>query len=321
MPYNPGVQSTAPQSLYAGASGFGKNLTSFLGDYIDRGRKSKGLDAVLTAYVPEGSEEAKALKSALPGMSLEEKQGLVQAHAVKDYQAREARANRLTDAQIGAYAGQEGERNARAEQDRAQGALPGEWMRSAGEPSNYVEQNAAPRGLNLASYVDAAGRTGAKLDPGILRDYMGQTAGGEPALSFEEDPITGNRYVRAGKQLLPSGINPGKASATAEDILDADGNIIGRGIRNPRGGFTMLPKDKGLTDKDRLAALTKQLQSAVDPAEKARLKAQIDGLMSGEGTSAGADPSASPAGGAPKSFGDSLWDKFTKSKKWSIKLN
>jgi len=317
MPYAPQTYSSAPQSLYAGASGFGKNLSSFLGDYIDRGRKSKGLDAVLTAYMPEGSEEAKALKSALPGMSLEEKQGMVQARAVMVYQAREARYNRLSDAQIGAYSGQEEERKARAEQDRAQGALPGEWMKAAAEPSNYVEQDAAPRGMNMASYVEAAGRAGARLDPRMISEYMDQGKGGG-TLAFDEDPVSGNRYARFRNTVLPSGVNPAKMSADAEAVLDPEGNILGYGLRDPKGRLTMMRGEQGgITDKDLLSSLTRLQAAEVRPDVKASLQRSIDDLLNkrhGGGGGAGGNP-APAADTAPQSFGDSLWNKFLQRRK------
>lgn len=306
MPYAPQTYSSAPQSLYAGASGFGKNLGNFIGDYIDRGRKSKALDGLLSAYSPADSEEGKQLKSALPGMSLEEKQGLVQAHAVKDYQAREARADRLSEAQIGAYRGQEEWRKAQAEEDRAQGALPGEWMKAAGEPSNYVEQDAAPRGFNMASYVDAAGRAGARLDPRTISDYMDQQKGGG-TLAFDEDPVSGNRYARFRNTVLPSGVNPGKMSADAEAVLDPEGNILGYGLRDPKGRLTMMRRETGgITDKDELTSLVRQYGDTYEPTKKAALGLQIENLRnkrkggggSGAGGSGGGGGNPAPDNGA-----------------------
>ena len=311
MPYAPQTYSYAPQSLYAGASGFGKNLGNFIGDYIDRGRKSKALDGLLSAYAPQDSEEGKQLKSALPGMSLEEKQGLVQAHAVKDYQAQQARADRLSEAQIGAYRGQEEERKARAEQDRAQGALPGEWMKAAAEPSNYVEENAAPRGMNMASYVEAAGRSGARLDPRMISEYMDQGKGGG-TLAFDEDPVSGNRYARYRNTVLPSGVNPAKMSADAEAVLDPEGNTLGYGTRDPKGRLTMLRGERGgITDKDMLGALQKQYANTYDPAKKAALGTQIEELLNKR---KGSENPAAKGGGEKGGFGDLLLEKFNSTK-------
>ena len=309
MPYAPGIQSYGGHYLAAGINSFADSVAGGLKDYIDRGRKSKALDGLLSAYSPADSEEGKQLKSALPGMSLEEKQGLVQAHAVKDYQAQQARADRLSEAQIGAYRGQEEERKARAEQDRAQGALPGEWMKAAAEPSNYVEQDAAPRGMNMASYVAAAGRAGARLDPRMISEYMDQQKGGG-TLAFNEDPVSGHRYAVYGKQLLPSGVNPAKMPADAEAVLDPEGNILGYGLRDPKGRLTMMRGETGgITDKDLLASLTKRIAAEARHDVKASLQKSIDDLIKkrrGGGGNPAPDNGAGPQQPTWGRFGDYL---------------
>lgn len=114
MPYAPGIEYRGDQALGAGVRGAGNNLVSAFGNYIDRSRKSKALDSVLTAYMPDGSDQQKELKKALGGMSLEEKQGMVQAHAVKEYQAKEERAKQLQVAQMEEYRAIANERKQRA---------------------------------------------------------------------------------------------------------------------------------------------------------------------------------------------------------------
>jgi hypothetical protein len=188
----------------------------------------------------------------------------------------------------------------------AQAALPGAWQEEANMPTNFVEQNAPRRGYGMESYVAAAGRVGAPIDPHVFATYM-QDRGGQPGpADFVEDDVTGSRFLKYGKQVLPSGQNPAKSKLTA--VTDDAGNVIGYSDNRGRVIQPKADKSTDLTPRDKIRALQAQLGNEFDPAEKARIMKRIDALM-------GDDPSNPAAGGdGSTGFGSSLFDDFLKSK-------
>ena len=238
MPYAPGIQSTGGQSIQQGLTEGKRTIVSLLMNYAQKAEQSKALDGVLKAYTPEG-DQRDALTKALPGMSLAEKQGIVQGHAVKQALAEYGQRSKLVDAQIGNLTAD----NQRADlqvrdalrQRGAQAALPGAWQEEANMPTNFVEQNAPRRGYGMESYVAAAGRVGAPIDPHVFATYM-QDRNGQPGpADFVEDDVTGSRFLKYGKQVLPSGVNPAKLPKGAEELTDQEGNPIGHVMRGPKG--------------------------------------------------------------------------------------
>jgi hypothetical protein len=219
----------------------GNNLANFIGGYIDRGRKSKALDGVLSAYAGDDPEQQKQLKAALPGMSLEEKQGLVQGHAIrtaqKDLKLRELAANTNRDYMSAQIEGIRGNQNRMKLADEAQAgfgkdlnlfaAMDGENPPLALAPSMRRTLQQPGGALTLA----AARNPLAPSAQNVLGDAMPALARqrgdmGLANLSWEEDPVTGYRVGRLGNQLLPSGINPEKA-ARATTVTDEAGNPVG----------------------------------------------------------------------------------------------
>ncbi len=185
MPYSPGIQYRGDQALGQGISQAGGALRQFLGDYVERGRKSKAMDSVLTAYLPDGSDEQKQLKSALPGMSLEEKEGAVQAHAVKDYAAKQQQAQKVQNAQLAEYEALAGERKQRtagllreqqvADEESAGASRFGDFVKAAraletgpslGQPSQVFTAE------NLAGLASEAGAlTNPRVAP-LLKEWL-----------------------------------------------------------------------------------------------------------------------------------------------------
>jgi hypothetical protein len=308
MPYAPGIQSTAGQSIQQGLTAGTRNIASLLMNYAQKAEQSKALDGVLKAYTPEG-DERDALTKALPGMSLAEKQGIVQGHAVKQALAEYGQRSKLMDAQIGNYKA-DNDRLDRLAQDAmrlrgAQAALPGAWQEEANMPTNYVQQNAPRRGYGMESYVAAAGRVGAPIDPHVFATYMPDRGGQPGAADFVEDDVTGSRFLKYGKQVLPSGQNPAKSRLTA--VTDDSGNVIGYSDNRGRVIQPKETKSIDLTQRDKLRALQAQLGNEFDPEEKKRINKRIDALV-GDGVS------DQGGGGGSQGFGSSLFDDFLKSK-------
>ena len=241
MPYNPGIVSNGGEALGRGIAQAGNNLASFIGGYIDRGRKSKALDGVLSAYAGDDPEQQKQLKAALPGMSLEEKQGLVQSQAVraaqKDLKLREMSAMTNRDYMTAQTEGIRGNQSRMKLADDAQqgfgrdlnlfAAMDGENPPLMLAPSMRRTLQQPGGALTLA----AARNPMAPSAQNVLGDAMPALARqrgdmGLADLQFAEDPVSGTRFARSGNSLLPSGINPEKAGrATA--VMDDAGNVVG----------------------------------------------------------------------------------------------
>lgn len=142
MPYAPGIEYRGDQALAAGVRGAGNNLVSAFAQYVDRGRKKTALTVAGSAYFKEGSEEQKAFKKAAPGMSLEELEGMVQGHAVKDYQAKEERAKQLQAAQMEEYRAIADERKQRATSLALKDQSDTEEKARVGRFQNYLATDA-----------------------------------------------------------------------------------------------------------------------------------------------------------------------------------
>ena len=304
MPYAPGIQSTGGQSIQQGLTEGKRTIMSLLMNYAQKAEQSKALDGVLKAYTPEG-DERDALTKALPGMSLAEKQGIVQGHAVKQALAEYGQRSKLMDAQIGNLTAD----NQRADlqvQDAlrlrgAQAALPGAWQEEANMPTNFVEQNAPRRGYGMESYVAAAGRVGAPIDPHVFATYM-QDRGGPVEPKNYPIPGSAAQLATYGKQAFVVPLTPEETSRDSGGIQQVwDGK---RWVNAPRKSADPAQ----LTARDKIQALKAQLGNEFDPAEKARIMKRIDALM-GDG------PSNPAAGGdGSTGFGSSLFDDFLKSK-------
>jgi hypothetical protein len=176
MPYAPGIQYDA-SPLGRGIAQAGANLRGWLSDTIDRSRKSKALDPVLLEYAgPEGSEQRKTLKQALGGMSVDEKEGLLQAGALKmtfdklrqeqqfkrEEGLRSDRAIRVQEGQLSMSQEKQaaGQRFTRSLADL--GAQPMSLGEAFASTSAGMNQ---PRTLGLADVAQAAAGAGLAMDP------------------------------------------------------------------------------------------------------------------------------------------------------------
>lgn len=80
-------------------------------------------------------------------------------------------------------------------------------------------------------------RIGAAITKDVL-PMVFQNSDDGGAVTFAEDPATGNRFASKGKVILPSGINPTKAmSGGTVPLTDTDGNVIGYNVPTGKGAF------------------------------------------------------------------------------------
>lgn len=305
MPYAPGIQYNGGESLRQGIASAGNNLASFIGNYIDRGRKSKALDGVLTAYAGEDPERQKQLKAALPGMSLEEKQGMVQGFAVqqaqKDLKLRELAANTNRDYMLAQTEGIRGNQQRLKLADEAQAGFGRDLnLFGAMNPENppLVLDPALRRQLQEpggALTLAAARNPLAPSAQNVLGDALPALARQRgnlnlSELTFAEDPVSGTRFARSGNSILPSGVNPEKASKVTA-VTDADGKVVGqmdsRG-RIVKTGSAISDALKVFGERrklgSQLADVLKSEMLASTPEQKAKIQEQISriGAMEAE---------------------------------------
>lgn len=329
MPFQPYVPSQAIASPFAAGIGpAASKAWGLLGDYMKDKEESKGLDESVKGTLAAHKDDPKFLETfgdqlgKLGGMSLSQKKSFVGTLAGYDANKRLAaeQANKAADnARADGFLKlqQDQMELARARQDAEQGSLArfNDNVRTRGMFDTArifgMESDALSFG-NLAQDAAEAGALGLPGVNGALgmaerADRTGRNGSLAGPLTFTEDPVTGTRFAQSGASVLPSGRNPEKTPKDAQAIHDEDGNVIGYGVANARGGMTVVKApSKDLAPKEKLAALNAQLRNEFDPAERERLKGRIAALM-GEG--GGAAPAAAGA-----SFGQSLWEKFRSGK-------
>jgi hypothetical protein len=94
-----------------------------------------------------------------------------------------------------------------------------------------------------------------------MLENLAQSDAGAMTSQFNEDPITGFRFMERGRQVLPSGVNPEK-SGTVGTVFDEQGNRVAGVVRDARGAIRNLPADNAARER-------KMSIEAVVDAEKA----------------------------------------------------
>ena len=142
------------------------------------------------------------------------------------------------------YANQEKARRAKLESDTLMAGNLANFQRLAGEPTGPSRMGGdaaaalfsqpgsglpdfsayGPRDtqltqqpLSMERVAQLGVQTGAWQNPqfnDLAKLYQGKSGTG---MSFEEDPVTGSRFARSGNSVLPSGMNPDKATPEAPD--------------------------------------------------------------------------------------------------------
>lgn len=156
----------------------------------------------------------------------------------------------------------------------------------------------------------AVEETGFQPPPSVLArmlDQMGQgETGANGPLNFDEDPVSGSRFARTGKSVLPSGVNPSKQKMEPIPQYDGDENLIGHSHPTGGGKFTFRPlKSEGVTPDARVRALTTLITTlrsrpTTDNVKKAeKFEAELEGLIGGGEAKPGAAPGPATAATAP----------------------
>ena len=292
MPYAPGINYDF-SPLQQGISSFGQNIQA----YVARGEKSKGMDAMLKAYLPEDFDS-----KALAGMSLEEKEALVKGHVMQQDAAE--RKARLQD-----YQAQADLRNEQTAQRKQADSAWGQFATGLGTDATLDTGPSLGQGLSAFSndnMMRRAAESGVLGDPrlgNLLRYSQQQEAG--PSLSFGEDPVSGSRFAQYGKQLLPSGSNPDKRPRDATAIHDEEGNVLGYGlptkngiqiIKPPVDTTALRPADRSNYERQKTQLMMEANKLGTTPEQKAAFGeriSQLDGLLGNQSASP-----AAPEGGS-----------------------
>lgn len=113
-----------------------------------------------------------------------------------------------------------------AESGQAPGSLPFDIA-----PEEF-DRRTAP--MDALSLMEAIAKSGAPIDlreaGGLMEalERMRQSSGTDGPLSFDEDPVSGSRFARSGKSVLPSGVNPAKLPANPDGASErtlSDGTV------------------------------------------------------------------------------------------------
>lgn len=233
------------QALAAGVSGGLKNL----GDSITKAMEAKKQKAQLATSI------RKTLSVAFPDrkdefatMGLPDLQGALEGEAVKSAQAKAALAAQVQQEQLAELLARRQSRAALPDVYRSlaeTGAAPedvpspmgnAEFDRRTAPMDSRALMNAISRARAPIELNDAA-----SLATALERGQDGGAANFNAPLRFEEDPVTGARFGRLGRSVLPSGINPEKQSREAEELYDPEGQIIGHRVPIGGGKFTFRP--------------------------------------------------------------------------------
>jgi len=190
-------------------------------------------------------------------------------------------------------------------------------------PEQDFERYALPEGQtqpDLREFTAAASRTQYPLDFSkidLLRAMEAQGGGDEGPFEFVEDPVSGSRFARSRKSVLPSGTNPDKVIST-EEVELADGEVVtvirtGKGTqiirkRAPQGEVTEAAKLRSLTERYSAIVRTRRTLTASQRAEADGLLEEINALIH-PGTQRAA-PAESAATELPKPTTKAAYDSL-----------
>lgn len=317
MPYAPGIQYRGDQYLYEGISDAGKAIAGAVKEYRANQKANDAADSTfelmmgtLAPMVKDGSIPEQ-FASKLPDMakfsslSLSKKQATLGQLATSmgvlahDSQFQEQKRNNESIRLHQEAAANREERLFNQQQAEDQGnagflqdyANFSQMTQGGSKPPLVLNQPLrqtlqTPGGAGVAALArnPAASRDVRDL---VLRESMQPpTAEAGGPLDFQEDPVTGARFARSGKSILPSGTNPAN-QMLVEPVTDSDGNNIGhvlrtgktvQFIRKEKEGQQISPSAVASLNKT-LSDLRRQIQVAPDD-QKAAIQEQIDSIKS-----------------------------------------
>lgn len=253
MPYAPGIQSDW-SALYQGVANLGQNIQKFADQQKRNSQETTSIRRLLEIYSPDQKDRWNA-------MGLKDLRAEAGAFAAKQYMQRQSEQSALTKAQMANLAADNTRSDAflklqhqqfadsqgrlarqQADQDRLKAAVA-RFRQDVGRgPTDAtfqdVERFAGPGGdikFALSRNPEAIS------DPGVqhLINYFTRMKemGQDLTSDFIEDPSTGARFLKYGRQVMPSGTNPDRLQPNAEPLMGPDGNPVPgvHLVRNPRG--------------------------------------------------------------------------------------
>jgi len=320
MPYTV-APYTGAHALQAGISqGAGRLASFFQGMAADAG-KAKSLRQVVKAYNPDMPTDH---------LGLAELEGIVQKSAIEESRRKQSLAEQVQQDQLGmqresiALRQQESawHRDPTNPSNQFMGAqtdqMRGSLARATSSEAGMQQFN---RGLadqfqrlgeiglqpNADDVTRLAAQNGMAGDPQVgrlsesMRRFGGEN-GADPTLSesFTQDPESGQRFVKFGKQILPSG----SARSDTDDQLipqrdPESGRVIGYAMRGAKGNKTFVRDPEALGPAERIA-IRKAISEAktmisptMKPEDRAAVESDIAELQSqltGRRTSGGRPP-------------------------------
>lgn len=324
MPYNPGVTNRSGEivgrAITDAAGKIGGSIVDAVDYHTREAKKFKALRAVAVDGYNMDPEE-------VDGMDPDELQGKLEGQVVKKHlaeQDRQAREQEMRmqqmamalphqqqrqdfDAWEWAQKQQQAQHQEGFNRDVSGAMSTADAMNVMGQAGGMATGVSVPRvGITPDVIMGAAAKNKA-LSPKDAMEMAERLQGGN--MNYEEDPVSGMRFARSGRSVLPSGVNPAKVSPTPTNMTDAEGNPLTVFV-NPRGGSPTIvrpkeAKDPNAVNTDDYTALLRQkgdliklkanlmTDKAQHPAIDAQVK-EIDAQMArygqtGKGAAAGGD--------------------------------
>lgn len=164
-------------------------------------------------------------------------------------------------------AAQARERNAQAQATQDTGTFLKAYAADLPEDAEDTPQTRLAQGLSALPPTAEIGRVFPQA-MNSLEKFATIGANANNATSFDEDPVTGFRVARLGRQIIPSGTDPAKLSTTGPVTSDDNQFFFNGKTWMNKKGTEITPKDALKTyntNQKRMGELQTSLQMAQDP--------------------------------------------------------
>jgi hypothetical protein len=206
-------------------------------DYVADADKAKALRQVVAAYAQDEPDEdkQKQIVAASHSMGLGDLEGFVQAHASRMSDMKQKADIAEQWARGDYYKDFAAARQQQAQDGQTTGAFLQNYLTAPKEvdPDTGDTTDMAPEDRLKYAAKNTPGLSGRHM-PQImdaLANWNKVQAGTDPdagvSTTFDEDPVTGNRFASRGKQIMPSGVDPSKQPT--EPVYSPDGKMFWNG--------------------------------------------------------------------------------------------
>jgi len=294
MPYAPGIQAQAGEYFSQVGPRLAQNLQDWRRNREER-QQTTATAEMIGRYLkddPQALELFGEQLSKVPSMSTGAAKGVIGGAAmymadkvrkaqIANYEAdnRRAEAQLALSQQAAALKADDARKLARYNQ-----LIAGHFNRPANVQVPFA---APPPSIDAATLTRYAGESGVAGSPHVdtMINALQRYGAGERDRVPEEMDLAGRKVVfsrgTGAFQVLPNEIGGGE-TPTAQAIRDEKGNIISFGIPTGKGGFQLLPKDKGVTTLTPAQRGT-VIKTRAEIAEKLReLRTQAEGVTGPE---------------------------------------